>query len=74
MDSDLVLVLGIVFAALSVPSILGALADGRPPRLAALMLLFGAALVVVAIQRNPVGYTISDIPDAFVRVIGSFGR
>lgn len=72
MDTDLILVLGIIIAALSIPPIFGAMAERRAPRAAAVLLLIGGGMIIYALQQNPTGYTISDIPDVFVRVIGSF--
>ena len=74
MTNDLYLVIGVVVLALSIPSILGALIDQRAPRTPAIMLLIGGGLVVLAVTQQPGGYEIQDVPDAFVRVIGSFLR
>ena len=70
MDSDLLLVVGVILSAVSIPSIVGALADGRAPRMALVTVLVGGTCIVVAIRGN--SYTISEIPDAFVRVIGRY--
>ena len=74
MTNDLYLVIGVVVLALSIPSILGAFIDPRAPRTPAIMLLIGGGLVVLAVTQQPGGYEIQDVPDAFVRVIGSFLR
>jgi hypothetical protein len=70
MDTDLMFVIGAVVFALSIPSIISAFADGRPPRVAAIALLVGGVLVVMALRRMPGGLEIADVPHIFLRVIG----
>lgn len=72
MEPDLALVLGLVIAAFSVPSILSALADSRAPRASALTILIGGGLVLYALQQTPNAYSIDTIPDVFVRVFARF--
>ena len=72
MDPDLALTLGLVIAAFSVPSILSALSDRRAPRASALTVLIGGALILYAIQGKPGGYTIGQVPDVFVSVVGQY--
>jgi len=72
MNSDLILVTGIVLAVLSVPSMLSAISDSRPPRVAALVAVLAGGLIVWAVQSRPGGYTLNDIPRAFVRVVAEF--
>lgn len=69
MDSDLVLVIGIVTFALAIPSLLSAFSESRPPRLGALMALVGGIMIVVAINRKSGGYTFAEIPHVFASVI-----
>lgn len=69
MNTDLMLVIGIVLAVLSIPSMLSALNDGRAPRLAAITVLIAGGLVIVALSQKPGGYQVRDIPNAFYRVI-----
>ena len=70
MNNDQMLVIGIVLCALSLPSLLAAYSEARAPRAGAIILLIGGVLVVVALSRQPSGYTFAEIPDVFVRVIG----
>lgn len=72
MDPDLMMVIGLVVGAFSIPSIMGALADGRVPRAAAIAVMVSGGLIVLAIRDNPGGYEISDIPDVFVSVVGRY--
>lgn len=69
MDPDIALVLGIVIAAFSIPSILSALSDSRAPRASALTVLIGGALILFAVQTKPQGYALDEVPDTFVRVM-----
>lgn len=74
MDSDLMFVTGAILLALSIPSIFSALADSRPPRAAAIIVLIGGTLVVIALSQKPSGIALAEIPDIFFRVIGRFLR
>ncbi|MEX0310061.1 MAG: hypothetical protein AB3N17_07405 [Tateyamaria sp.] len=71
MTPDFYLVLGIIIAGFSIPSILSALSDRRAPRASAITVLIAGGLILLAIQTQPGGYTLQEIPDVFVRVIAS---
>lgn len=70
MGPDYFLVAGVILGALAIPSILNAYSEGRSPRTAALMILVAGCCVVFAVSASPVGYTLQDVPEAFVRVFG----
>ncbi|KIN74056.1 hypothetical protein [Sulfitobacter guttiformis] len=72
MDSDLALVIGLVIAVLSIPSILSALSDRRAPRASAITVLIAGGLILFAIQGKPGGYRLEQLPDVFVSVIARF--
>lgn len=72
MDTDLALILGIVLGALSVPSILSAMSETRPPRVSSLLLLAGVGLIAYAVMSRPGGYRLEQIPDVFFSVLGRF--
>lgn len=72
MNADLILVIGLVLGVLSVPSALSAFSDGRTPRTAALVVIASGILIIWAIQSKPGGYTLREIPEAFVRVVAQF--
>lgn len=74
MNPDVMLVIGLIVAAFSIPPILGAFAEGRAPRAAAIMVLIGGGLIALAVSQKPGGYEINEIPDVFVRVVGQFIR
>jgi len=70
MDTDLMLVLGLVISVLAIPSLLSAFAESRAPRAGAIMVLIGGVLVVVALTQKPSGYTFAEIPEVVFSVIG----
>ncbi|MEL7166039.1 MAG: hypothetical protein AAFY52_03765 [Pseudomonadota bacterium] len=72
MTSDTYLVLGIILAGFSIPSILSALTERRAPRASAITILIAGGLILLAIQTRPGGYALEDIPDAFVRVAARY--
>jgi hypothetical protein len=72
MDTDLMLVLGLVISVLAIPSLLAAFSESRAPRAGAIMVLIGGVLVVVALTQKPSGYTFADIPEVVFSVIGRF--
>ena len=72
MTQDLMLVIGLVISGFSIPPILGALSEGRPPRVSAIMVMIGGSLVVMALSQKPSGYTLRDVPEAFVRVVAYY--
>ena len=72
MNTDLMLVLGVVVCALSLPSLLSAFSESRAPRAGAVLLLIGGILLVMALTQKPGGYTFADVPQVFVRVIGTY--
>jgi len=74
MDSDVYLVSGVILLALSAPSFLNAFTHGRRPRMAIILATFGVGLIVFAANQRIGGYTIHDVPPAFVRVFGQFWR
>ncbi|MDQ2089787.1 hypothetical protein [Marimonas arenosa] len=72
MDSDLALVVGLVVAVFSVPAVISALSERRAPRVAAIVLIVGGGLVAWSVSQKPGGYTLGEIPDVIVRVVGRY--
>jgi hypothetical protein len=72
MDPDLYFVIGIIIAAFAIPAILSAFSEGRAPRAAAILIMIGGGLVALAVYSNPGGYSVTEIPDVFVRVVGGY--
>ena len=69
MDTDLILVIGVLVLMLSIPSVVAAFAESRAPWIAMLVIIIGASLVGWAWVNHPEGYTVSDIPHAIIRVL-----
>lgn len=72
MDPDLFLVIGLVIGGFTIPPILGAIFDGRPPRTPAILILIAGGMITLAVTQKPGGYVIQDVPTAFVNVIGKY--
>jgi hypothetical protein len=72
MDTDLFLVIGIIVTVLAVPPVVGAFSESRPPRAGAIMFLIGGSLIAIALTRGPTGYSMSNMPDVFARVIARY--
>jgi len=72
MQYDLILTVGVVILAFAIPAMVSAYSENRVPRIAVVILLIGGGLVAWAVTQKPEGYTLSDVPRAFVRVIGQY--
>ncbi|MEL6960013.1 MAG: hypothetical protein AAGL89_13785 [Pseudomonadota bacterium] len=72
MDPDLMFVIGLVVGVFAIPSVMGAIADGRVPRAASIAVVVGGSLIALAINEKPSGYSLGDIPDIFVSVVGRY--
>ncbi|MGR3548603.1 MAG: hypothetical protein ACU0CB_12015 [Roseovarius sp.] len=72
MDPDLAMAIGMVLGVFSIPSIISALSEGHPPRVATFVLMASGGLVVWAISNKPGGYSFGDLPDVLVRVIARY--
>jgi hypothetical protein len=70
MNSDLMLVVGLIVAALSLPAVLNAWSESRAPRAGSIMVMIAIGLIVAAVQTKPGGYTVAEVPDVFFSVIG----
>ncbi len=67
-EPDILIALGVFLLVLSVPSLISAMIDRRPPRVAALTAIFAAGILIYAVQTNPGAYSLRDVPDVFIRV------
>jgi formate-dependent nitrite reductase membrane component NrfD len=72
MDPDLFLTLGIVLLLLTIPSLLSAWVEGRPPRIGAIMLLASFGMIAGAVTSKPGGYAFNDVPSVMVGVVTGF--
>lgn len=69
MDTDIALVIGLVLVGFSIPAMMSAITDGRGPRASALIILIAFVLVLYAVTQKPGGYSMAEIPEAFVHVV-----
>lgn len=72
MDTDLLLVTGVVVAILAVPSVISAFSESRPPRAAAILFLIGGTLVVIALTQGTTRYSMGDLPEVLTRVVARY--
>lgn len=72
MDTDLIFVVGVIVAAVSVPSIITSFIDQRSPRAGAIGVLVGGGFIVFASMNKVGGYALNDVPELVVQVIGNF--
>ncbi|KAA9010524.1 hypothetical protein [Histidinibacterium aquaticum] len=72
MDNDLLVVIGVILFALSLPALLNAVTHGIPPRGALLALVVGGAMTGVGIVQHPGSYQLSDVPESFARVYARY--
>ena len=69
MDTDLVLTLGILLIVVTIPSLLAAWVEGRPPRVGALVLLAAMAMILSAVMYRPTGYRFDEVPTVMLNVV-----
>ena len=70
MEFDFIFVLGVVIAALGVPSFAASYAERNRPMQALLLFLIGGGMMYYAIVMNPGGYSLTTVDDAILRVVG----
>ena len=69
MDSDLIMVAGILILMLSIPSAISAYADGRGPWVALVVVILGAAALGWGWQNHPTEMTLTEVPHVIIRVL-----
>lgn len=74
MDYDLLLVVGLVLAILTIPSMLSAWIEDRPPRTAAILVFTAMLMVITALTQSPRPFTFERLPHVFIEVIGRYLR
>ncbi len=74
MHPDQIVVIGLLLIVLAIPSMIRAYADGRPPRVASVVLLSGMGLGVYAQLHKPGGYDLAGLAEAVYVVIGDLLR
>jgi hypothetical protein len=69
-DTDLYLTVGIVLGVLTLPSLLNAWTEGRPPRVGAIFLMAAIIMIAIALTQRPSGYAFQEIPGVMLKVLG----
>lgn len=69
MNTDFLLVVGMVICLLALPNAIKAYSEGLSPRFATGMIVVGGVMFVAALILHPGGYSFADIPHAVLRVM-----
>ena len=72
MDTDLVLTLGVLLLVLTIPSLLSAWAEGRAPRVGAIMIIAAIIMIVTAVTTKPGGYAFDAVPGVMLGVASRY--
>ncbi|MCE8508760.1 hypothetical protein KBY22_17795 [Ruegeria pomeroyi] len=72
MDADLILVISMVVAALSIPAMVSAYSEARRPIAAFVTLIIAGGMAVHAVRTKPGGYSLAEIPEVFFSVLARF--
>lgn len=70
MDLDLIFVGGLLLALFSIPALVSALSDRRWPTFALVLAVAGGLGIAYAMQEDQSRYTIANIDDVVVEVLG----
>jgi ABC-type Mn2+/Zn2+ transport system permease subunit len=71
-DGELLLIVGIAVAILSLPAMISSFSSSRPPRAAMIAALVGGVLIIAAIGAHPGGYRMQDLPQIAARVFDRY--
>jgi hypothetical protein len=69
MDTDLFVVVGILLAALALPSALSSYAEGVIPKTALTILCLGIIIALIGAVFSPDGYGFGRIPHSFIEIL-----
>lgn len=72
MDTDLVLILGLLLIVFAIPAAMSAYSDSRLPVAPAATLLIAAGMIAFAHISHPGGYAPREVPDVFFTVVGRY--
>ena len=72
MDTDLILVLGLIVVFFAIPALVSAFSDNRRLTAPAISLLIGVCIVAYAYVSHPGGYALAQIPDVLFGVVGRY--
>jgi len=74
MDTDLVLILGLILIGLAIPAAMSSHSDGRRPVAPIATILIAVGMIVYAQLSHSEGYALRDVPDVFYTVVGRYIR
>lgn len=69
MDTDLIVVVGILLAAFALPSALASYAEGIFPKTALTVLVLGTLITLGGAIFSPDGYSFGRIPHSFIEIL-----
>ncbi|HKL65043.1 MAG TPA: hypothetical protein VJ886_02945 [Roseovarius sp.] len=72
MDADLAMAIGLVLGVFSVPALLSAISEARPPRVGALVMMIAGGMILWAITQKPGGYTFAELPAVILNVMARY--
>jgi len=72
MDADLAMAIGLVLGVFSVPALLSAISEARPPRVGALVMIIAGGMILWAITQKPGGYTFAELPAVILNVMARY--
>jgi hypothetical protein len=68
-DTDLFVVVGFMLAVLSLPSALGAYAEGVLPKVSLIIMGLGIIISLFAALTSPDGYSMGRLPHSFIEIL-----
>jgi len=69
MDTDLVLVLGLILMCLAIPAGFSSFSDRRPLTAPLITMVIAAGMIAAAVLVHPEGYAIAQVPEVFFGVL-----
>ncbi|WP_204112859.1 hypothetical protein [Shimia biformata] len=69
MLSDYLLTIGLLVGLFSIPAMVSAYSDNRPPRASMAAFILSCATMAFAYSQHPGGYDAADVPNVVVQVI-----
>ncbi|KPQ14828.1 MAG: hypothetical protein HLUCCA09_03000 [Rhodobacteraceae bacterium HLUCCA09] len=69
MNPDQFFVIGLLVGLLSIPALISAFSESRPPRAAAIMVMISIVLILLAVLQKPGGYDMGEVPGIVAGVL-----
>jgi len=68
-NPDQFFVIGLLVGLLSIPALISAFSESRPPRAAAIMVMISIVLILLAVLQKPGGYDMGEVPGIVAGVL-----